>query len=218
MTALILDMDGVLVDSNDMHTQAWLAYLSRFGLTPDSLSADQMMERMHGKRNDQIVREIFGAQLTEQAVFDHGAAKEALYREMMRPHLSAHLVRGVQAFLERHKSQPLGVGSNAEPANLDFVLDEAKLRPYFRAVVNGHQVKHPKPHPEIYLRVAEMLGSKPGQCVIFEDSATGIEAARAAGARVVAVRTTQAPLPDTDFSIRDFQDPHLEEWLNALQS
>lgn len=209
--AFILDMDGVLIDSNALHAEAWRLYLSRFGIP-----ADEMMERMHGKRNDQIVRDLFGAQLSDEEVFAHGAAKEELYRQMMRPQMERHLVAGLRDFLERHQSRPLGVASNAEPANVDFVLDEGGLRSYFRAVVDGHQVEHPKPHPEIYLRVARLLEVEPAECVIFEDSATGIQAARAAGAKVVAVRTTSAKLPETDFSISDFTDPHIDPWLRGL--
>ncbi|MBL8234596.1 MAG: HAD family hydrolase, partial [Bryobacterales bacterium] len=77
-------------------------------------------------------------------------------------------------------------------------------------------VERPKPDPEIYLRVAQLLGVAPAECVVFEDSATGIQAARAAGARVVAVRTTSAELPETDFTIRDFTDPQIDPWLREL--
>lgn len=211
--AYILDMDGVLIDSNPLHTIAWREYLSRFGL-----SADTLMERMHGKRNDQIVRDLFGRELSAEDVFAHGAAKEALYRELMRPQLAAHLVPGVVDFLSRNVGRPMGVASNAEPANIDFVLDEGRLRGYFQAVMDGHQVSRPKPDPEIYLAVAGRLGVAPPQCVIFEDSAAGLEAGRAAGARIVAVRTTDAPLPPADYEVRDFRDPGLLTWLSHLES
>ncbi|HUQ92188.1 MAG TPA: HAD family phosphatase [Bryobacteraceae bacterium] len=209
--AFILDMDGVIIDSNDFHTQAWYSYLSQYGV-----SADSMMERMHGKRNDQIVRDVFGPHLREAETFAHGAAKEALYRERMRPHVRTKLVRGLIPFLEKHSYLPMGVASNAEPANLDFVLDEACIRPFFRVAVNGHQVQRPKPDPEIYLRVAALLNVAPNRCLVFEDSATGIAAAKGAGAKVVAVRTTDAVLPETDLAIRDFADPALDAWLQEL--
>lgn len=211
--AYILDMDGVLIDSNPLHAVAWRRYLSQHGI-----DADSVMERMHGKRNDQIVRDLFGPGLSEREVFDHGAAKEALYRDLMRPQLKGHLVPGVVDFLARHRERGIGLGSNAEPANLDFVLDEGRLRDYFRVVVDGHQVTHPKPHPEIYRKVAALLGAAPGDCVIFEDSATGIEAGRSAGARVVGVKTNATPLPECDLTIADFRDPELEPWLAALES
>ncbi|MCC6392714.1 MAG: HAD-IA family hydrolase [Bryobacterales bacterium] len=205
-------MDGVLIDSNPLHAEAWSIYLSHYGIT-----ADSMMERMHGKRNDQIVRDFFGPQLTDAEVFTHGAAKEALYRQLMRPHLEQSLVPGVRQFLQRYKNLPLGLASNAEPANVDFLLDEASLRPYFKAVVHGHQVRNPKPSPDIYILAAHLLEMPPRLCIIFEDSTTGIQAAQSAGCRVVAVRTTAAELPETDFAIRDFTDPELNTWLSGLQ-
>lgn len=210
--ALIFDMDGVIIDSNVLHTEAWYSYLSKYGL-----SADSLLERMHGKRNDELVRDLFGTNLSEAEVFHHGAAKEALYREMMRPQVVAKLVNGLVPFLERQNHRPMGVGSNAEPANLRFVIEEAGLSRFFPIVVDGQQVTHGKPHPEIYLKVASLLEMDPKRCVVFEDSVTGIQAAQAAGARVVAVRTVDTALPQTDYSIRDFTDPGLDGWLNTLE-
>jgi beta-phosphoglucomutase family hydrolase len=207
--ALILDMDGVIIDSNPWHRQAWAEYNRRFGIETD----EAMQRRMYGKRNDDIVREFFGDHLTNEEVQLHGAAKERLYREMICSMVNAALVPGVREFLERHRHQPAGVASNAEPANVEFVLDEAGLRQYFRAVVDGHQVPNPKPHPDIYLRAAELLGVEPGDCVVFEDSLTGIEAARAARMAVVGVLTTHGELPGVDLQIPDFLSPDLDAWL-----
>jgi beta-phosphoglucomutase len=204
-------MDGVIVDSNPLHTIAWRIYLKQRGV-----SADGIEERMHGKRNDELVRAWFGPDIGEEEVVAHGANKEALYREMIRPQLEARLVPGIRAFLARHAGRPMAVVSNAEPANIEFVLGEAGLRSYFRAVVDGHQVERPKPHPDIYLRAAELLGAAPSQCVVFEDSRAGIEAGQAAGARVVAVKTTAASLPQVDCEVADFNDPALERWLQQL--
>ncbi len=207
--ALILDMDGVIIDSNPWHRKVWAEYNRRFGIETD----EAMQQRMYGKRNDDIIRDFLGAHLTDEEVREHGAAKERLYREMIRPVVNEALVPGVREFLERHRGQPIGVATNAEPANVEFVLEEAHLRPYFRVVVDGHQVPNPKPHPDIYLRAAEQLGAAPADCVVFEDSFTGIEAGRAAGMTVVGVSTTHAKLPGVDLTIRDFRSPELEPWL-----
>ena len=105
------------------------------------------------------------------------------------------------------------MASNAEPANVAFLLAETGLAHFFRAVVDGSQVANPKPHPEIYLRAATLLGVRPVNAIVFEDSHTGVAAALAAGARVVGVRTTLADLPGASLSIADFNDPELEPWL-----
>jgi beta-phosphoglucomutase family hydrolase len=207
--ALILDMDGVIVDSNPVHREVWAAYNRRFGIETD----EAMQQRMYGRRNDDIVRDFFGVHLTLEEVRAHGAAKERLFRETIGPVLNEALVPGLREFLERHRHQPLGIATNAEPENVAFLLDTARLRPYFRAVVDGHQVARPKPHPDIYLRAAELLGTPPQDCVVFEDSLTGIQAARAAGMAVVGVGTTHDELPGVDLEIRDFTSPALEPWL-----
>jgi len=207
--ALILDMDGVIVDSNRWHRVAWAEYNRRHGVETD----EAMQQRMYGKRNDDIVRDFFGDHLSDAEVHAHGAAKERLYREMIRPALNEALVPGVREFLVRHRSEPIGMASNAEPENVEFLVEEAGLRPYFRVLVDGHQVANPKPHPDIYLRAAELLGVRPADCVVFEDSLPGIEAARAARMAVVGVMTTHDVLPGVDLTIRDFTSQDLEPWL-----
>jgi beta-phosphoglucomutase family hydrolase len=209
--ALALDMDGVVVDSNALHTQAWTLYNRRFGID----AGDSLAERMYGRRNDEIVRDFFGPGLSPAEIDAHGAAKEQLYREMLEPRFAEALVPGVREFLERHAADPVALATNAEPANVNFILDRGGLRQYFRVVVDGHQVQHAKPHPEIYLRAAALLSVDPRNCIVFEDSFSGVAAAQAAGARIVGIRTTHRELPGASLAIDDFLDPRLEEWLRT---
>jgi beta-phosphoglucomutase family hydrolase len=206
---LILDMDGVIIDSNPVHRAAWKQYNLRFGIETD----EAMQERMYGKRNDEIVRDFFGGGLSENEIAAHGANKERLYREMMTERVEESLVPGLRCFLERHAGEPLAVATNAEPANVDFLLDGAGLRRYFRVVVDGHQVRKPKPDPEIYLRTAELLGIPAADCIVFEDSLAGLQAGRRAGMRTVGMKTTHPDLPDADLAIDHFLSPELEPWL-----
>jgi len=205
--ALIFDLDGVIVDSMPMHTHSWKLYLERHGI-----DAPDLVEKMHGRRNDEIVAEFWGPHLTPEENFRHGAAKEALWRELMEPVLESHLVPGVRTFLERHREAPIALGTNAEPANAAFVLGRANLRPMFKAIVDGMQVAKPKPWPDVYCRASDLLGVDPSNCIVFEDSPTGVQAARAAGTRVVGIRT-HVELVGVDLSCKDFLDPALEAWL-----
>jgi len=205
---LIFDVDGVIIDSNSVHTEAWRIYLKRLGRETDGL-----LRRMHGRRNDQLVRDFVGGELTPAEIFRHGAEKERLYRELMAPQLQQRLVPGVGRFLERCRHAPKGVASNAEPANVAFVLDGSGLRHHFDAIVDGHQVSRPKPHPEVFLRAAELLGAPAAECIVFEDSPAGLAAARAAGARTVAVNSARVQLDGADLVVADFLDPGLEQWL-----
>jgi HAD superfamily hydrolase (TIGR01509 family) len=205
---LIFDMDGVLIHSNPVHVRAWEIFNRRYGLE----TTPSMLRQMYGRRNDELIREFFPG-LSPEEVDARGAAKEKLYRRIVAGCIEEILVPGIRPFLESNSHHPMGVASNAEPANVAFVLDRGGLRHYFRVVVDGHQVGHPKPHPEIYQRAAELLGIPPHDCVVFEDSLLGVQAARAAGSRVVGVLTTHDDLPGADLKIDNFSNGDLCEWL-----
>jgi beta-phosphoglucomutase len=209
--ALIFDLDGVLVHSMPVHTLAWERYLEGLGVTVEDLEA-----RMHGKRNPELVREFLDANATDEVAFEHGAAKERLFRELMREAGFAQFaIPGLISFLERYRDIPKAIGSNAEPANIDFTLDEFDLRRFFDVTVNGMDVERPKPFPDIYLKAAALLGKRPNDCIVFEDSPPGAEAGISAGMRVVGVETTPTEFRGVDLRIRDFNDPALEPWLRA---
>lgn len=215
MTGLLFDMDGVLVHSMPLHTLAWEKYLETLGIAVDDLE-----RRMHGKRNSELVNELISSELTEEVVFGHGAAKEQMFRDLMTLQgTDQFTIPGLMEFLERYKHLPMAIGSNAELANIDYILDNFHLREYFQIAVNGQQVERPKPFPDIYLKAAELLKLKPEDCIVFEDSPTGAEAGRAAGMRVVGVETTPTTFHGLDLVIKDFLDPKLEPWMAAaLQS
>lgn len=211
--ALIFDLDGVVVDSMPLHTLAWQRYLERLGVSREDVSA-----QMHGRRNDEIVREFLGPDLAGELVTEHGAAKERLFRELMGSNLERALVPGIAGFLGRTAGLPVALATNAEPANVAFVLDGVHLRQWFRVIVDGSQVQRAKPDPEVYLTAAERLGVAPRNCIVFEDSAVGVSAARAAGMRVVGILSHAGTLANVDFAVRDFLQPELEQWLSRQRT
>src|SRR5258706_10533266 len=94
-TNFIFDLDGVVIDSMPMLTEAWKVYLDGLGIGSGDIET-----RMHGRRNDEIAGEFIGKHLAPEAIFAHGAAKEQLYRDLLRPSLMARLVPGVVEFLQ----------------------------------------------------------------------------------------------------------------------
>jgi beta-phosphoglucomutase len=211
--ALIFDMDGVVIDSNRIHREVWVEFNRRHGVQ----TTPEMLEWMYGKRNDQIVREFFGDALAPEECTRRGADKERLYRETIIGRVEDILVPGVKDFLRLYQSYPVALATNAEAANVEFVLAEAGLRPCFRAVVHGGEVQHPKPHPEVYLRAAALLGIEPQNCIVFEDSMTGVEAAGAAGMRVIGICTTHGYLPGTSITVHNFKSRSLHSWVAAQE-
>lgn len=211
--AILFDMDGVIIDSMALHTHVWEVYVERLGWTRANIGM-----RMLGKRNDEILRDFGGGTLSEAEIAAHGAAKEALYRETMLPVFEQKLIPGVREFLRKLDGVPCGLGTNAEPLNVDFVLEHAGIRDRFRTIVDGHQVANPKPAPDVYLEAARRMGVEPANCVIFEDSPGGLAAARASGGRVVCVETSLRDQPDVELSIKDFNDPKLWPWMTKQRA
>jgi beta-phosphoglucomutase len=211
--AFLFDMDGVLINSMPLHTKSWEVYLQRLGVTVQDLEA-----RMHGRRNPELVRDLLGDDLAEDVVLEHGAAKERLFRELMGEAISEFEIPGLLDFLNRYREVPKAIGSNAERANIDFTLDRLGLRPYFQVLVDGAEVTRPKPYPDVYLLAAQRLGFAPADCIVFEDSPAGTDAALQAGMRVVALETIPTEFSGVDLVIKDFLDAKLEPWIRAQLS
>ena len=214
MKAVIFDMDGVIVDTNPHHRTAWREYYQRNGKT---LSDADFVEHVSGKHNKDIVAHLFANQpLTPEEVHRLSHEKEALFRELYQPVITP--VAGLVPFLKSLKEAGIrtAVATSAPVENLDFVVDALDIRPYFDALLNESMVGHPKPDPEIYQKAMELLGVEPADCIIFEDSMTGIQAAKASGALVIGMATTQTPdelWPFVDDVATDFS----EITINRLQ-
>jgi beta-phosphoglucomutase len=209
--ALIFDMDGVLIDSNPFHIQKWKEFLDERGVPYD---ADDLPKQILGIRNDTAFQHFFGRKLRGDEMKKLSGDLEARFRAAFRPH--AQPLPGLKALLDQcHMEKiPLALASSAMTRNVDFIVDTLKLRPYFASIATGDNVSRPKPDPEIYLKTAERLGLAPAKCVAFEDSFVGIESAKRAGMKCVAIasafpveelrRQTQA-----DLVVRGFEELNL---------
>lgn len=185
--AVIFDMDGVLVDSNPFHLQKWVDLLNRHRIP---FRREDLPEQVLGHRNDTAFRFFFGHRLTEGERSQLGEELEDTFRKAFAPH--ARPLPGLTELIQEcHRAGiPMAVASSAMAKNVEFVVDALGYRPYFRCLVTGDEVARPKPDPEIYLRAASKLSVEPAGCVAFEDSFVGIEAAKRAGMRCVAIAST----------------------------
>jgi HAD superfamily hydrolase (TIGR01509 family) len=180
--AVILDLDGVLIDSE----QTW-----------DQVRREFVLER-GGRWHDHTQRDMMGMSSVEWSGYIH----DELGVDMPPPHISAEVVRrlallyrerlpllaGAHGVVERLAARwPLGLASSSNRELIDLVLEIAHLAGRFEATVSSEEVAHGKPAPDVYLAAARSLGAEPSRCAAVEDSHNGILSAAAAGMRVIAI-------------------------------
>jgi beta-phosphoglucomutase len=181
--AVIWDVDGTLVDTAELHFDAWVRMANEMGrpFSRDDFAAT------FGRRNPEIIGYLFQSTFTDQEIADIGERKETYYRVEAEKGLS--LLPGVREKLEAFHALgiPQAVGSSAPRGNLDLILRVTDSAKYFKAIVGMEDTQRGKPDPQVFLVAAEKLGVAPDRCLVFEDAIAGVEAAKAGGMKCIAV-------------------------------
>src|SRR5215469_975581 len=182
--AAIWDVDGTLVDTAELHFQAWQIVCREHGR--DFARAD--FAATFGRRNPEIIRTLFGDRFGEGEIATLGERKEVLYRAAASK--GVDLLPGVRKLVEElHEAGfAQAIGSSAPHANLELILRLTGIERFFAAVVGSEDTQRGKPDPQVFLVAAQRLGVAPNHCVVFEDAVAGVQAARAGGMKCVAVR------------------------------
>ncbi len=186
--AVIFDMDGVIVDSEPWHEQAFCDVLRDLGWgdTHGLRFADYVGRRDHDLWLDFIARNRPAQTLDELLALKRNRMLGLLRREQP-------VFPGLPELVEQLSSRcPLGLASGSERPIVEAVLELGKLRDCFRVTISGNDVTNGKPAPDIFLETARRLGVAPQDCWVIEDSKPGVAAALAAGMRVIAVTNTHA--------------------------
>jgi beta-phosphoglucomutase family hydrolase len=200
--AVLWDMDGTLLDSADYHWHSWREVLAAEGF---ELTRERFAESF-GRRNDATLRAYFGEGFPLSEVDRIGAIKEARYRDMVRRH-GVELLPGVGRWLARLKADGWrqALASSASLLNVEAILGGLKIEDFFDAIVSAEDVQTGKPDPEVFLVAAARVSAPPARCVVIEDAPAGLEAARLAGMRTIAVQSTHISL-QADVVVRTLND------------
>jgi beta-phosphoglucomutase len=208
--AVIFDMDGVIVHTNPYHSKAFRAFFSARNLSPTD---EEFATHMFGKSNSYILSHFLERTIEGDELRLMEDEKESLFRKLYEPFIEP--ITGITSFIEdlyRHGVR-LGVATSAPVANLDLILTKVPLRGKMGSILASENVKKHKPDPEVYLTSATNLGVSPDQCVVFEDSFSGISAALNAGMKVVGVLTshTAEELPPCNLYVQDYSEMSFEK-------
>jgi beta-phosphoglucomutase-like phosphatase (HAD superfamily) len=182
--ALIFDMDGTMIDSMPFHAQSWIEFARRHSI---QIEVPDLMRRTTGRTGAECMCELFQRDVPETEAWALIHEKESIYRELFAPVFAE--VAGFKAFSEQAVARGLkmGIGTAGDKHNIAFAFSHLKMQVTPHAVVGGDEGLPGKPEPAIFLEAARRMAMRADACIVFEDAPFGIEAARRAGMRAVAI-------------------------------
>ncbi|MGV9171600.1 MAG: HAD family hydrolase [Promethearchaeia archaeon] len=183
---VIFDMDGVLADTGPIHFESWKKMAEEQGaeFTKD------FFEETFGQQAVTITRKLLGDEYTQEKIEELAERKERYYREMVQGQLEP--LPGVMDLIETldQKGVKLGVGSSGAAANVNLLLTGLDIKDYFDVIITAEDVEKGKPEPDVFLQAAQKVSVKPRNTIVIEDAPVGIEAARRASMKTIALTTT----------------------------
>jgi beta-phosphoglucomutase len=182
LTNVIFDMDGVIVDSHAAHLRTWKKFLLSLG---KSVTDEDLNFVRQGRKRQDILRFFLG-ELTDRQVQAHCDVKDLLFQAEMQ---GIKMLPGVQELLAdlKRSGVPMSLASCGGTARVHHLLSRLRLREYFTVVLTGDEVAAGKPNPEIFHKAARQMQVHPAESIVFEDSVSGVEAAKAAGMKCVGI-------------------------------
>ena len=194
--AAIFDLDGLLVDSEPVHMQTWRLVMGRRGVA----ISDDVLQSIIGVSDAVFLERFLAENGLDGSVDEWLADKRCTYLELIRDGVSpfpgaVELVKTLAARI------PAAIATSASADDVAVCVEQLDLGPSITATVTREDVASHKPAPDCFLLAAQRLGVGPADCVVFEDSLAGVEAARRAGMRCVAVTNSFARDELTDATL-----------------
>jgi beta-phosphoglucomutase len=208
-TAFLFDLNGTMIDDMPYHLDVWYEIIvDTYGA---NMTREEVKHHLFGKSQEVLVRVFGDNRFTKEELDNISFNKERSYQYLYRPNLD--LIPGLFTFLEmsREANIKMAIGSAAIPFNIDFVVDNLKIRHYFDSIVSADDVARSKPDPETFVKAAGMLNTDPASCIVFEDTPKGVECARNAGMKAVVLTTTH---PKEDFKRYDNIMLFIDDYTN----
>ncbi len=185
--AIIFDLDGVIVDTAVFHYQAWKRLANEYGFDL-TLEQNERLKGISRFESLDILLSIGGIEIQSQEEKNELASKKNnWYRENILKMTPADILPGVKNFLIDLKNTEYKIAIGSSSKNAGTILEKIGFDNFFDSVVDGTKITNSKPDPEVFLKASEELDIAPENCLVFEDAAAGIEAAKKAGMLAIGV-------------------------------
>lgn len=178
--AVIFDLDGVLVSTDEQHYQGWKALCDSLGI-PFDREVNNRFRGVSRMACVDILEELSGQSWTDERKQEYATWKNERYRSLLRELSPASVTREVRETLDRLRAGGLLLAVGSSSKNAGFILERIGLGGYFDAVSDGNDISRSKPDPEVFQKAAQFLGVPPELCLVVEDAVSGVEAAHNAG-------------------------------------
>ena len=202
--AIIFDLDGVICSTDRYHYLAWKELADSLGIPFD----EQANQKLRGVSRMDSLAIILGqhrSEYTSQEKLVLAEKKNEIYKRYLSAMTPGDLPKDVRQTLQtlRQRGYLLAIGSSSK--NTRQILNQLGLGDFFDAVADGTQITKSKPHPEVFLLAASLLGVSPENAIVIEDAESGVRAAKAGGFRTIGIRT-EGNDPDSDITIKNLRN------------
>lgn len=214
MKAFIFDLDGVIVDTAKYHFKSWKIIAEKFGF---ELSKTQN-ELLKGVSREESLDRILswgGISIDRFEKKKYLEKKNELYKEFINNLSQMDILPGVNKLIDfaEIKNIPIALGSASKNANQ--ILDKLEIKNKFKVIIDGNLTTKSKPHPEVFLKGAQILGVNPKEVIVFEDSIAGVEAANKATMISVAICASRK-IENARFNFNSLDDIPLQFFENVI--
>ena len=202
--AVIFDLDGVIVSTDDCHYEAWKKMADEEGIYFDK-TINNRLRGVSRMESLEIVLERAIKEYSEEEKLQLAERKNGYYKEFITKLTPADILPGAMNTLEELRANGIKVAIGSSSKNTPVILKQIGLSDYFDAVSDGNNITNSKPDPEVFLKAADMLGIPYSECMIVEDADAGIEAGKSAGMKTVSVHGAKG----ADVEINDMTEKNI---------
>jgi len=210
--ACIFDLDGVIVDTARYHFLAWKRLTDQLGIH----FTEEDNERLKGvsrMASLEIILGIGNRKADERQKQEYATLKNNWYIDYISKMTPDEVLPGCLSFIWELRNANIRVAIGSASKNTPMILERVGIRELFDAIADGNNVTEAKPNPEVFIKAAEMVGIKPGKCVVFEDAVAGVQAALNAGMMCIGVGSSKI-LKKAHFVVHGLNEMNLSKLIS----
>ena len=202
---IIFDLDGVICSTDEYHYLAWKALADIMGIEDFTREDNKLQRGISRMESLEVLLKKSSTSYTDEQKIALAETKNDIYKNMLEKMSEKDLDKEVLSTLKELRKRGLKLAIGSSSKNTPFILEKLGLGNFFDAVADGNCVTHSKPHPEVFLKAAELLGLEPCECLVVEDAHSGVDAGVAGGFEVAGISTAM-DYPKTNYPLTEFSD------------